>query len=69
MTSPAEPAPTPAGVADTAAAFTAGMAASNARQGAISDPMGGAVSLPVPDREDVYQPWSPPEPGDGGGVT
>jgi hypothetical protein len=69
MTSPAEPCPTPGDTAAAAAAFAAGMRACDRLTMDGTEDLGGAVPLPVPGREDVWQPWSPPEPGDGGGVT
>jgi len=71
MTSPAAEyaSPMASGVADTQAAFAAGMRANDARMAAAGDPMGGAVSLPVPPAEELEQPWVPEQPGDGGGVT
>jgi hypothetical protein len=57
----------PEGVAEAQAAFAAGMAASEARQSHMLEPMGGAEARPA---ESTQQPYTPRDPGDGvGGVT
>jgi len=54
-------------MAETEAAFAAGMAACARDQAAgISDPMAGAVELTGVDPEDVLQPYVPDEPSPSG---
>jgi hypothetical protein len=58
--------PSPEGVAQVAAAQADAMAACQEYQSHMAEPMSSAEMW---DPEPVAQPWVPPEPGDGGGVT